>query len=1654
MSSFRPFARLSAGFLALTLIAGCGGSGSGSGNNAPPAISVAISPTSATLAAGATQTFAASVTNDTANAGVTWTASTGTITATGVYTAPAVITTTSATVTATSKTDTTKTASATITLTPISVSLLPTTTTLAAGATQTFTPTVTGDTTLNQGVTWTATTGTITSGGVYTAPAVITTASATVTATSKTDTTKTATATVTLTPIAVSVSPTTATLIGGATQTFTATVTGDGTLNQGVTWTASTGTITGAGVYTAPAVITTTSATITATSKTDTTKSATAAVTLTPISLGAISPATISLGSSGSQAFTDAVANDSSNSGVTWSIGAGVGTLTASSSTGVTYNAPTTAIASVTTVTLTATSIKDPTKSTTATITLNPVAISLTPTSVAPMIGAATQPFTATVANDSSNSGVTWTVTGGGSFSAGATASGVATTYTAASPVSAATAVVTATSVKDPSKSASATITLTPIAMTFSTPTTGITLDTGQTMALTAAVANDSSASGATFTTAGAGTVNPPSATGNSPATTLTASGTVVSTVTVTATSTKDPSRSAITSSITVNPTLTFTTIAGGLPAGTLGTPYPSTSILSSTGGTGTKTFAIATGSLPAGLSLSGSTGAITGTPTGSTGISTFTFKVTDSATTPVTLTSGTFTITIGAVPLVWVSPTTSTLTYTVGTAITPITLSATGGTGAVTYTVNAGLLPAGLAIVGNQIIGTPTAPTVVTGNVVGFLATDSTSPTPQTAVSATSTFIVNPVALSITSAALPTGTVGAPYSYQLVSSGGTAPIVWSLTSGSLAGTGLSLSGSGIISGTPTATQSGLPLTFQAKDSAVNQQQTITKSLPLNVGNALIFTTTSSLPNATSNAAYTQTLAAAGGSGSGYTFTVTSGATGSNSLASLNLVMSSAGVVSGTPAAAGTANFTVQVKDSSNNTATASFTIAAFAPLVLPTPNPGSLPSATINASYNGVINATGGSPGYTWTVNGSPVPTNGSTSSLSNGLSVSNSGGSSGLSVTGTPTAVGTVSFTASVQDSAGTTVGPLTYTVSVSSGYTVSGQISPTNSCNNSGLDGITVSINTTPVQTTTTAGGGLFSFSGLVNGTYILTPSIAGPSAVFYPATQSVVVTNGSITAASINAALGYTVSGTVAYAGAQTGQVYLALNNTTCSGNGSLGTSISAAGAFTIRGVPPGTYTLQAFMDIHGNGVPNADNPAGSTSGVTVATANLPGVSLTLNDPASVTLATAPTLQAVSGFDKGAVIQYKPIVNGSGVEMATYYTLQWNTTSTFTGTGGSKQFRAYGTHYDVWFLNSGLVNGNAYYFRAYGTSAGTAIGPTSTAIGPITIGAPTAGNTVTGSVTFSGAATGPLYVGFLDQNTNAFYGQYFATPVSAQAYSILVPTGSNYFFIGVVDQNQDGEITTGDLSNTGNDKTVTVISGPTNLNLTLPSGDGSAIVTTQVYQQSGSGGTSQSYNLSFQVSGLVKQPVAVTATSSTNASGANVATPIDIALCTVNNCKQGFQVNFSTGSVAPVVGDTYTFSVTYSDSSTGTLTATVTGVLNAFATSLAPTGVGGGATPGGSTTPTLSWLDPSNASNYTYQFNLNDSTGNTVWQVPGINSNSSSLTSATTSLIWGVDPTDSTNLPSPSTLSTSTIYNWQITVQDSVGNSAVTQVQYQP
>lgn len=195
----------------------CGGGGGGSSkpNDVVPDYTVTISPTSASVRAGETQQFTATVAAPT-NSGVTWGlygegncsgATCGTITSAGLYTAPAVVPNPATVhVTATSKDSATSGAGVVVTiLAGISVSISPLNANVSVNATQQFTASV--QNTTNTAVTWSlggagcsgATCGTIANTGLYTAPsAVPNPATVTVTATSQANTGKSASATITI----------------------------------------------------------------------------------------------------------------------------------------------------------------------------------------------------------------------------------------------------------------------------------------------------------------------------------------------------------------------------------------------------------------------------------------------------------------------------------------------------------------------------------------------------------------------------------------------------------------------------------------------------------------------------------------------------------------------------------------------------------------------------------------------------------------------------------------------------------------------------------------------------------------------------------------------------------------------------------------------------------------------------------------------------------------------------------------------------------------------------------------------------------------------------------------------------------------------------------------------------------------------------------------------------------------------------------------------------------------------------------------------------------------------------------------------------------------------------------------------------------------
>ena len=277
--------------------------------------------------------------------------------------------------------------------------------------------------------------------------------------------------------------------------------------------------------------------------------------------------------------ITASVANDSSNKGVTWSVSGG-GSLSGQTATTATYNAPASVTAN-TTVTVTATSVADTSATASVKITVTPApAISVSISNPITNITAGTAAVTlnATVQNDSSNSGVTWTLTAGGSACSptcgalsGATSASVQYTPPATAPSSPNDApTITATSVADTSVSATDPFTISapvvqPIVVSISNPITSI--NAGATaVTINATVQNDSTNSGVTWMLTANGSACTPACGSLTGATTTSVSYAPPSSVpaapnnapTITATSVADTTKSAsdsftITSSTSTN---------------------------------------------------------------------------------------------------------------------------------------------------------------------------------------------------------------------------------------------------------------------------------------------------------------------------------------------------------------------------------------------------------------------------------------------------------------------------------------------------------------------------------------------------------------------------------------------------------------------------------------------------------------------------------------------------------------------------------------------------------------------------------------------------------------------------------------------------------------------------------------------------------------------------------------------------------------------------------------------------------------------------------------------------------------------------------------------------------------------------------------------
>ena len=150
----------------------------------------------------------------------------------------------------------------------------------------------------------------------------------------------------------------------------------------------------------------------------------------------------------------------------------------------------------------------------------------------------------------------------------------------------------------------------------------------------------------------------------------------------------------------------------------------------------------------------------------------------------------------------------------------------------------------------------------------------------------------------------LPDWTEDVSYSQQLEATGGYGTLTWSDLSGDLSGTGLTLSTSGLVSGTPTSSGQ-ISFTAHVEDESEGYDN---KPFSFTI-NPILAITTASLPNGTVGEPYSAQLQVTGGTGTKTWSDLNSDLEGSG------LSVSSSGLIEGTPLSEGLLNFTAYVGD-------------------------------------------------------------------------------------------------------------------------------------------------------------------------------------------------------------------------------------------------------------------------------------------------------------------------------------------------------------------------------------------------------------------------------------------------------------------------------------------------------------------------------------------------------------------------------------------------------------------------------------------------------------------------------------------------------------------------------------------------------------------
>jgi hypothetical protein len=214
-----------------------------------------------------------------------------------------------------------------------------------------------------------------------------------------------------------------------------------------------------------------------------------------------------------------------------------------------------------------------------------------------------------------------------------------------------------------------------------------------------------------------------------------------------------------------------------------------------------------------------------------------------------------------------------------------------------------------------------------------------------------------------VTTTSLPAGTTGAVYpGAQVQTSGGTGTgLTFTKTWGDLPA-GLSISSTGVITGTPTGAGGTSAFVVTVTDSAAN---TTSASLTLSI-NALTFQSPSSLPNGAPNVAYSYQLLATGAGAVTFALDV-------NGALPPGVSLDSGGLIHGMPSTANFYSFNVRASDATGQSLVKSFTISVEGQLTITTSSID--PAVATWTNFTSCLSKSGGSGTSTWILTGGALP-------------------------------------------------------------------------------------------------------------------------------------------------------------------------------------------------------------------------------------------------------------------------------------------------------------------------------------------------------------------------------------------------------------------------------------------------------------------------------------------------------------------------------------------------------------------------------------------------------------------------------------------------------------------------------------------------------